>query len=182
MSDAGSRDRDRNSLRRLAEGDVGALETIWEAHGDRAFRHALWVTGRREDAEDVVQTVFVRLAGAGSELLGVRDLAPYLSTMIHREAVAESKRRSRSQAGVGVDPDALVAKVTDLDADADRRRVAARVAELPAEQREVVVLHVWAGMTFREVGRATGVSTFTAASRYRLATARIRRAIEGKSS
>ena len=181
MSDAGSRDRDRNCLRRLAEGDVGALETIWEAHGDRAFRHALWVTGRREDAEDVVQTVFVHLAGLGSDLLGVRDLAPYLGTMVHREAVAVSKRRALREALVHLDADALVARQADAQNEADRRRVAAIVADLPVEQREVVVLHVWGGLTFREIGRATGVSTFTAASRYRLATSRIRRVMEGGS-
>ena len=182
MSDAGSRDRDRNCLRRLAEGDVGALETIWEAHGDRAFRHALWVTGRREDAEDVVQSVFVHLAGLGSDLLGVRDLSPYLGAMVHREAIAVSKRRARSDVGVPIDADMLVAPQEELGSDADRRQVAAIVAQLPVEQREVVVLHVWGELTFREIGAATGVSTFTAASRYRLAISRIRRAMEGKSS
>src|SRR5213592_4580157 len=73
MSEDGPRDRDRMCLRRLAEGDADALEPIWEAHADRTFRHALWVTGRPEDAEDVVQTVFVRLAGLGADLLGIRD-------------------------------------------------------------------------------------------------------------
>ncbi len=39
---------------------------------------------------------------------------------------------------------------------------------LPAEQREVIVLHLMEGFSFREVGRLTGVSLFTAAARYRL--------------
>lgn len=179
MSEAGSRDRDRECLRRLAEGDVGALETIWTAHGDRAFRHALWVTGRREDAEDVVQTVFVRLAGLGADLLGVRNFAPYLGAMVHREAVDVSKRRALHEGRVEVDAEALLAVQPDLEGDADRQRAAALLATLPSEQREVVVLHLWGGLTFREIGRATGVSTFTAASRYRLATSRIRRAMTG---
>ena len=122
MSDAASRERDRNCLRRLAEGDASALETIWEAHGDGAFRHALWVTGRREDAEDVTQNVFVHLAGMGSDLLGVRALAPYLGAMIHREAVAVCKRRALGGAQVPLDVDALVAPVADLEGEADRRR------------------------------------------------------------
>lgn len=155
------------------------METIWEAHGDRAFRHALWVTGRREDAEDVVQTAFVRLAGMGSELLGVRDLAPYVATMVHREAVAVSKRRALRDTQVQLDAASLVAPQANPEHELERRRVAKIVAELPVDQREVVVLHVWCGLTFREVGRATGVSTFTAASRYRLATSRIRRTMEG---
>jgi RNA polymerase sigma-70 factor (ECF subfamily) len=177
MSDASARDRDRNCLRRLAEGDVGALESIWEAHGDRAFRHALWITGRREDAEDVVQSVFVRLAGRGAELLGVRELTSYLGAMVHREAIAVSKRRAAGGGSLPLDAEAPVSPLDDLGAGEDRRRILALVATLPVEQREVVVLHVWNELTFREIGRVTGVSTFTAASRYRLATAHIRRAI-----
>jgi RNA polymerase sigma-70 factor (ECF subfamily) len=180
MSNAGSRDRDRENLRRLAEGDVGALEAIWAAHGNRAFRHALWVTGRREDAEDVVQTVFVVLAGLGAELLGVRDLTPYLGAMVHREAVKISKSRALREGRVEVDAEALLAVLPDAEGDADRRRVAALVATLPSEQREVVLLHVWGGRTFREIGRAAGVSTFTVASRYRLATARLKRLMTGE--
>ena len=177
MGEAGARDRDRNCLRRLAAGDVDALTTIWECHGDRAFRHALWVTGRRADAEDVVQSVFVRLAGLGAGLLGVRDLVAYLGTMVHHEAVALSRRRSARAGHAEPDALALLAIVPDGEADVDRRRLAAQVAALPAAQREVVLLHLWEGMTFREIGRATGVSTFTAASRYRLATSRLRRVL-----
>ena len=177
MSEAASRDRDRRCLRRLAEGDAGALDTIWQHHADRAFRHALFVTGRREDAEDVVQSVFVRLAGLGADLLGVRDLGAYLGAMVHREAVDVSRRRATREAHA--DPAELLVVASDPEADADRRRAAALLAALPAEQREAVVLHLWNGMTFREIGRVTGVSTFTAASRYRLATRRLRRALEG---
>jgi len=178
MGEAGARDRDRRCLRRLAAGEVDALTTIWECHGDRAFRHALWVTGRREDAEDVVQSVFVRLAGRGAALLGVRDLVAYLGTMVHHEAVALSRRRSAREGLAEPDATALLATEADGDAEVDRRRIAAQIAALPAAQREVVLLHLWEGMTFREIGRVTGVSTFTAASRYRLATLRLRRVLK----
>jgi len=47
--------------------------------------------------------------------------------------------------------------------------------ELPEEQREVVVLHALEGFSFREIGRLTGVSLFTAAGRYRLAVGRLQR-------
>ena len=51
------------------------------------------------------------------------------------------------------------------------------LADLPAEQREVIVLHLIEGFSFREVGRLTGVSLFTAAARYRLATRRLRKTL-----
>jgi RNA polymerase sigma-70 factor (ECF subfamily) len=42
-------------------------------------------------------------------------------------------------------------------------------------QREAIVLHLIEGFSFREIGHATGVSLFTAAARYRLGLARLRK-------
>jgi DNA-directed RNA polymerase specialized sigma24 family protein len=47
--------------------------------------------------------------------------------------------------------------------------------ELPHPQREAIWLHLFAGCTFAEVARVAGVPTFTAASRFRLGVARLRR-------
>jgi len=48
---------------------------------------------------------------------------------------------------------------------------------LPVAQREVVVLHIWGGLTFEEVAQAIGVSPNTAASRYRYALEKLRRLV-----
>jgi len=48
---------------------------------------------------------------------------------------------------------------------------------LPVAQREVIVLHLAQGFTFREIGRIASVPTFTAASRYRLGLERLRRTL-----
>src|SRR5262245_16817189 len=109
MSEIDPRDLDRGCLRRLAEGDVGALDTIWKRHGDRSFRHALWVTGRRADAQDVVPRLFLRRVGLGGALPGVRDFVSYLGAMIHHEAVFVSRRRAARDGHVQPDPEALLA-------------------------------------------------------------------------
>jgi RNA polymerase sigma-70 factor (ECF subfamily) len=51
------------------------------------------------------------------------------------------------------------------------------LAALPAEQREVMYLKVFEGMTFQEIGERCGTSVNTAASRYRYAAAALRRAL-----
>jgi RNA polymerase sigma-70 factor (ECF subfamily) len=61
--------------------------------------------------------------------------------------------------------------------DAGEVAVRQAVMALPREQREVVVLHVWGGLTFEEVGRATGVAANTAASRYRYGLEKLRKAM-----
>ncbi len=49
------------------------------------------------------------------------------------------------------------------------------LAELPEEQRSAVVLHLWDGMSFAEIGEICEVSSNTAASRYRYGIDKIRR-------
>jgi hypothetical protein len=46
----------------LAAGDAAALGAVWDLASRRLYGLALWRTGREEDARDVVQDVFVRLA------------------------------------------------------------------------------------------------------------------------
>jgi len=61
----------------------------------------------------------------------------------------------------------------DLDY-AGERNLRRALGDLPNDQREVIVLHVWGELTFSEIGELLGVSSNTAASRYRYALAKLR--------
>src|SRR5204863_6594060 len=63
----GARDtrRDRELLAALAAGSPQALAELYERHVDPLFRHAFVLTRNRSDAEDLVQGVFLKLAGTG---------------------------------------------------------------------------------------------------------------------
>ena len=54
------------------------IERIFNAHHDRVFRAAYRVTGNTSDAEDVLQTVFLRLLRHGHTFAGVDDAGRYL--------------------------------------------------------------------------------------------------------
>ena len=53
------------------------------------------------------------------------------------------------------------------------------LAELPADQREVIVLKVWQGYTFEEIGSLLEISPNTAAGRYRYGVQKIKSKLEG---
>jgi len=173
-SGAGETDLDRKRLKRLAAGDLSALGEIYDAHADRILRHALWITRRRQEAEDVVQNVMARIAGMGPGLLGIRRPAAYLLTMARREALDLLERR-REEREAALDEALLVADGSDPSRAAEAAAAGKMLATLDVAQREVVHLHLYEGFTFREIGAITGVSTFTAASRYRLALERLRK-------
>jgi RNA polymerase sigma-70 factor (ECF subfamily) len=136
------------------------------------------------DAEDLVQAVFLKLATTGAPLLAVRNPANYLHRILRAAWIDEHRRPAVSrEAPLQEDDDASLwdgrlarrsgraADADDVDAAIDVTRALAR---LPAVQREIVQLHLIEGFSFREAGRITGVSMFTAASRYRVALERLR--------
>ncbi len=163
----------------LAAGDREALETIWLLASRRLYSLALWRTGDAEDAADVVQDVFVKLAARREELAGVGAPHVWLLAVAHRAAVDTTRRRTRRRAGPLEDASYLVAKDASPDRAVQAAELNRALASLPGAQREAIALRHFAGLSFREIGRATGVPTFTAASRCRLALAHLRRMLGG---
>jgi RNA polymerase sigma-70 factor (ECF subfamily) len=159
-------------LARLAGGDLSALDPIYDACASEIFATAHWRTGSATDAEDCVQDVFVKLASSPAIAAGIRHARRYLMTMAHRAAVDRMRTRRPS---VALDNAPLLeARSLDPDRVLDASRATQSLSELPDAQREAIYLHHFAGLSFRELARVTGVPTFTAASRYRLGIAHLR--------
>jgi RNA polymerase sigma-70 factor (ECF subfamily) len=157
---------------RVAGGDLDGLGPIYDACAAEIFAIAHWRTGSRLDAADCLQEVFVTLASSPATVAGVRYPRRYLRTMAHRAAI-DRGRRHRSAARLD-DAPFLEAPSVDPDRVLDASRATAILRTLPAAQREAIYLRHFAELSFREIGRVTGVPTFTAASRYRLGMARLR--------
>lgn len=171
-------DRWRAIFAELANGRLAALDELYQLAAGDVYRLALWRTGSPEDAEDAVQDVFVRTAEQGRRLASVRHPRRWLLTVTHRVAIDLCRKRSRRDADP-LDEIAYLEAVSEDPADAlDARAASELVGRLPAKQREVLLLRHFADCTFREIGRITGIPTFTAASRHRLAIAKLRRLLE----
>ncbi len=158
----------------LASGKIAALGSIYDACGDMLYGLALWRTGSASEAADVVQEVFVRLADAHRRLAHVGNPLAYLRRMTHRAAVDVHRRRRRRRE----DPIEACALLETGEMSPERQAEATRLSKLleqlhPA-QREAIYLRHFCGCSHAEVARATGVPTFTAASRCRLGLKRLR--------
>jgi RNA polymerase sigma-70 factor (ECF subfamily) len=166
---------DRRLLGDIASGRQQALGELYDRHASSLFHHACALTRHRAEAEDLVQAVFVKLASTGAELLGVRTPANYLHRMVkttwldgQRRTVVGERALADQAVAFPPTPPADPAHTIDIGRALD---------ELPPLQREVVVLHLVEGFSFLEIGRQTGVSLFTAAARYRLALAKLRKVL-----
>ncbi len=157
----------------LADGHLDTLDPIWDLCADDLFGLALYRTGNVGDAEDAVQDVFVRLARKPKALARADNPRTYLRRMAHNAAVDVVKRRRPA------DPIDVASALGDADPSTDTgvdaKRAVGLLAHLPAQQRVTVFLRHFEDLSFREIGAVTGVPTFTAASRYRLAMCRLKK-------
>ncbi len=117
----------------------------------------------------------MRLASRRRELRAVAEPGVWLLAVTHNAAVDVLRRSARRR----TEPIEAAAHVTAGGSDPERTAAASAaslaLSRLPHAQREAVLLHHVAGCSFREIGAITGVPAFTAASRCRLALARLRR-------
>jgi RNA polymerase sigma factor (sigma-70 family) len=169
---------DRLLIWRLKCGSREALCTIYERHRDDLLRLAASLLNDRSSAEDLVHEIFVAFSrnAAGFHLSG--SLRGYLATCVANRARNLNRDGHRHQAASleGVEPAAPAAARPDrwIELTEQFRRVSAALAELPSEQREVVTLHIYGRMTFREVARSQGLAIKTVQSRYRYALDKLR--------
>ncbi|HQR47517.1 MAG TPA: sigma-70 family RNA polymerase sigma factor [Thermoanaerobaculia bacterium] len=174
-----SDDRWRRLFADLTTGDANALESLYDVAARPVFGIAHWRTGSVEDARDVVQEVFLRIARSHRRLGSVEDPRAWLLSLAHHVSVDVVRRRKRREAGRVDDFPYLAAPDGDVPREIDARRASTFLRVLPDEQREAVWLKHFADCTFAAIGRITGVPTFTAASRYRLGLAKLRRMMGG---
>ncbi len=168
---------DRDLARRLQRGDAAALRVIYEAHKDYLLTVATCLLLDRGLAEDALHDAFVGFAGQVRTVRVRGSLRAYLATCVANRARDGLRRRPRERSlapeveeTVSPAPGPLEA-ATDCE-EADRLRAA--LAELPYEQREAVVLHVQADLTFGELADEQAVSINTAQSRYRYGIDKLR--------
>jgi RNA polymerase sigma-70 factor (ECF subfamily) len=126
-------------------------------------------------AEDVVQDAFVKLA---QQSPAPEQVLPWLYRVVRNGALAaargEARRRRRQDRA-----SASEAWFAAADDHLDGREATRLLAELPLEQREVVVARIWGGLTFEEVARLAGCSLATAHRRYEAGLAALRERLNG---
>jgi RNA polymerase sigma-70 factor (ECF subfamily) len=156
----------------LAAGRMEGLETVWQELAGPLHGYAFALTADHDEADDMLGDIVAKLLRPGWRLRWVRNPKAYLFAAVRNAARDGAEGRKRAE-------DANLQARRQMAAKDPTEAVAVRTAvmALPEEQREVVVLHIWGGLTLGEIGRLTGAPVATATSRYRYGLGKLRRAL-----
>jgi len=177
--------RDGQLVELVAQKDAGALEALYDRYGRAAYSLARRILTEETLAQDVVQEVFLSLWRDARRFdAGRGTVATYLLSMTHHRAVdvvrrEENLRRWRtSDEGLELAPDPKARVEDEVEASERRSEVRAALAELPAAQREALLLAYFGGYTQREVAALVGVPLGTVKTRMAAGMRKMREALQ----
>jgi RNA polymerase sigma-70 factor (ECF subfamily) len=156
---------------RTAGGDASALEELYHRYGGRCYGLARRIVVDAQLAQDVVQDVFLALWRRGQHDPARGTVATWLLSITHHRAVdhvrKEERRRlhgaSLDELDAASDPGPTPEDLAWRSVRGDRVRTA--MADLPAEQREVLLLAYYGGYTQNEIASISGVPLGTVKTR-----------------
>ncbi len=157
------------------------LETLYRNHAPALFRFLIRLTGQEAEVKDILQEIFVRLARSPDLLQNVDSPRSYLFRMAHRLAIDRARReetRQRYDERAGQERDLhFTPPVVDPDEAWRQKLLGDALSALPHEQKAVVLLKIWEGLTFAKIAEVLDIPADTAASRYRYALDKLREAL-----
>ena len=161
---------------RFRQGSKEALCRIYEKYLDYLLTLAVGLSNDFNTAQDIVHAVFVRFASSWREFSQRGNLNSYLTTCVVNQARDQIRRAGRQPDELK--DDALISKSDCPEqaviSDEVSQQLNRALAELPYEQREMVVLHLKGGMKFREIAKLQDVSINTVTGRYRYGLDKLR--------
>ena len=153
------------------------IERLYDSHAQPLYAFLLNLTRDEADARDVLQEVFIKLSRQPGLLDGMRDERAFLIRLAHNAAIDLIRRRGsreRTKEQFAAESHSLFAPSSEPDERCFRDALSAALAALPSDQRAVVHLKLWEGLTFEAIAEALEIPANTAASRYRYGLDKLR--------
>ena len=165
-------------MTQVRERDANAFETLYDAHHRLVYGVALRMLGDGAAAEDVTQTVFLKVWNS-PELFRGGNFAAWIVRVTRNRAL--DVLRSKASRNESELPEALPENEPMEDAAfarLDAERVRAALAALPAEQREPIELGFFGGITHEEIAKRSGTPLGTVKTRIRSGLRKLRSALD----
>jgi RNA polymerase sigma-70 factor, ECF subfamily len=175
----------------LKRQDAGLLDELIVKYQHRLMRYLLYLTGNREQAEDLFQDVWMRVMVRGGQFNGQARFETWLFTIARNMVIDQRRKRTASSLDelfeVGGDDDRPMSfEVTDGEPTPfdrvsnfeDRERIATALLDLDTLHREVLVLRFYEELSLEEIAKVTKSHLSTVKSRLYRGMAMIRPKLE----
>jgi RNA polymerase sigma-70 factor (ECF subfamily) len=175
-------DRDRSALERMVAGDTRALEELYDRHGDLLYSLVRRVLSRAEDAEDVIQEIWLQ-AWRGARTYDPKrgTVCGWLVSIARSRAIDRLRSegsRKRATDAAGVDSPDPPESPAESAVDRQRREhVDHAMSQLDPQHREVLQLAYFAGLSQSEISERLGAPLGTVKSWTRQALSRLEKLV-----
>ncbi len=174
--------KDKFLIWQFKRGSSKALCRIYVKYENIMLTVAVSLLNDISTAEDVVHDVFVSFAQSAAKINPDSNLRGYLTTCVAN--LARDRIRARHWQGkTGLDVESASMEpngpLQTLIDDEQFRQLNCAMAKLPYEQREVVTMHLQAGMSFEAIASSQDISINTVQSRYRYGIEKLRSILNG---
>jgi len=165
-------------------GSSDALCSIYQKYKKDLLKLAAILLNDVSDAEDIVHDVFVSFAQSVEKLKLRGNLKSYLLTCTANRARNWNRSKQQRQTA-GLDKAEIIVSDSKrpeelIICSEELRRWSDVMEQLPYEQREVVILHLRAGMRFRQIAKLQDISVNTIKGRYRYGLDKLRTILNGE--
>jgi RNA polymerase sigma-70 factor (ECF subfamily) len=175
---------DEELMELVDAGDTRAFEVIFDRHSGAGYSLAVRMCGRRALAEDIVQEAFLSLWRSSAGYDRARgSVRSWVLSAVHNRAV-DALRRTGAKAGRDVSDEGIAERLPARDAtDAEverreeSRRVRSALDELPADQRQVIELAYFGGLSHSQIAEMLDLPPGTVKGRMRLGLTKMRSAL-----
>jgi len=175
---------DEELMELVDAGDTRAFEVIFDRHGGAGYSLALRMCGRRALADDIVQEAFLSLWRSASGYDRARgSVRSWVLSAVHNRAV-DALRRTGAKAGRDVSDEGIAERLPARDAtDAEverreeSRRVRSALDELPPDQRQVIELAYFGGLSHSQIAEMLELPPGTVKGRMRRGLTKMRQAL-----
>ena len=180
---------DEQIMAQIAEGQEAALATLYDKYANAVMGLAFKVVRDRTIAEEIVQETFYRVWDRSLSFHEHKgSFTSWLFRIARNLAIDNLRRQKIRPQAVGSDQEQeYIERTTTSKANVaeaawisiKQEKVQTAVTQLPDEQRQVIELAYFNGMTRREIATETGVALGTIHTRARLALQKLQQALQG---
>ncbi len=175
---------DKLLIFRFNRGNMEVLRRIYEKYKDDLVTLAAALLNDKTLAEDTVHDVFTAFIKSARTFKLTGSLKAYLATCVANNARNKNKSATRTRS-IGLDQVENILSDSAEPAfavafDEQTQRLTDALALLPQEQRETLLLHLHAGLKFRQIAQMHNVSINTIQGRYRYGLEKLRSLLNGE--